>query len=343
DRLRGAARPPVRHSARRIRGSRVPGLEERRRHQLCADRNRRRPSRLPRFLERRRPAARQGRAVYVERREVPDDCGVREECWRRFRASAHDQARAAGPRHRVSQLPPRRQQPLQPRVRRLGRPHLGRAHRQPRQLHAVDGLPSRWPPRSRDRDALAAAPGRAVRARHTAALARRRAQREQAALRADQQLRERARARRVDSVTAPVSRSYVDVPEGWTRVATRRVLGFVTGETFRAPDGTTVVWRSRPHRKRGRGPIQGSTVWAPHALAWWIGVLFMIGSACFVLGPLPGYLSWVGYRADAATFFIGSIFFTSAAFCQYVEAAVAPRSLTGTGPHRLRRRAAIEV
>lgn len=147
----------------------------------------------------------------------------------------------------------------------------------------------------------------------------------------------------MDSVTAPVSGSYVEVPEEWTRVSARRVLGFVTSETFRAPDGTTIVWRSRPHRKRGRGPIQGTTLWAPHALAWWIGVLFMVGSACFVIGPVPGYLSWVGYRADAATFFIGSIFFTGAAFCQYIEAVVAPRSLTATGPHWLRRRAAIDV
>ena len=137
--------------------------------------------------------------------------------------------------------------------------------------------------------------------------------------------------------------SYVEVPDDWERVASGRVLGFVTHETFRRPDGASVVWRSRAHRKRGRGPTQGSTLWAPHALAWWIAVLFMIGSACFVLGPLPGYLSLVGYRADAATFFIGSIFFTSAALCQYIEAAVAPRTLTKEGPHRLRRRFTIEV
>ena len=147
----------------------------------------------------------------------------------------------------------------------------------------------------------------------------------------------------MDPVKARVAKSYVEVPDDWERVASKRVLGFVTHETFRQPDGTSVSWRSRAHRKRGRGPIQGSTLWAPHALAWWIAVLFMIGSACFILGPVPGYLTWVGYRADAATFFVGSIFFTTAALCQYIEAAVAPRSLTMQGSHRLRRRFTIEV
>jgi hypothetical protein len=37
---------------------------------------------------------------------------------------------------------------------------------------------------------------------------------------------------------------------------------------------------------------------------------FAVGSACFLIGPFPGYASLVGARADAATFFVGSIFFT---------------------------------
>jgi hypothetical protein len=53
----------------------------------------------------------------------------------------------------------------------------------------------------------------------------------------------------------------------------------------------------------------------------WIGVLFAIGSACFVVGPAPGYIDLVGSHADGVTFFVGSIFFTSAAFLQYLEAA----------------------
>ncbi len=51
----------------------------------------------------------------------------------------------------------------------------------------------------------------------------------------------------------------------------------------------------------------------------------MIGSACFAIGALPGYVSLVGVAADGVTFFVGSIFFTSAAYLQYVEVvATAP-------------------
>ena len=37
---------------------------------------------------------------------------------------------------------------------------------------------------------------------------------------------------------------------------------------------------------------------------------FAIGSTCFLVGPFPGYAELVGGRADAVTFFVGSIFFT---------------------------------
>ena len=38
---------------------------------------------------------------------------------------------------------------------------------------------------------------------------------------------------------------------------------------------------------------------------------FAVGATCFLVGPLPGYISLVGPRADAVTFFVGSIFFTT--------------------------------
>jgi hypothetical protein len=37
---------------------------------------------------------------------------------------------------------------------------------------------------------------------------------------------------------------------------------------------------------------------------------FALGSVCFLVGPFPGYADLVGERADAITFFVGSIFFT---------------------------------
>ena len=52
------------------------------------------------------------------------------------------------------------------------------------------------------------------------------------------------------------------------------------------------------------------------AIAW----LFMVGSACFVLGSVPAWVSAVGGWADGVTYFVGSIFFTSASACQLVQA-----------------------
>ena len=123
---------------------------------------------------------------------------------------------------------------------------------------------------------------------------------------------------------------YVHAPADWKLLSERRVLGFVTELTFRRPDGSVVRWSSRAHRKRGRAPVSGSTWWAPRALAWWIGVLFIMGSACFAIGPLPAYASRAGLTADTATFFTGSLFFTAAAFLQYIEVAVTPHSIDRT-------------
>ncbi len=60
----------------------------------------------------------------------------------------------------------------------------------------------------------------------------------------------------------------------------------------------------------------GSGLWAPRRLNWWVGVLFAIGSLCFFLGPFPGFVDLVGSSADGVVFFVGSIFFTSAALLQ---------------------------
>jgi len=43
---------------------------------------------------------------------------------------------------------------------------------------------------------------------------------------------------------------------------------------------------------------------------------FAIGSLCFALGSLPGYGRLVGEGADNVTYFVGSLFFTAAAFIQ---------------------------
>ncbi|HMK93532.1 MAG TPA: hypothetical protein VK576_11075, partial [Thermoleophilia bacterium] len=58
----------------------------------------------------------------------------------------------------------------------------------------------------------------------------------------------------------------------------------------------------------------------PQRLNTSIAALFMIGSFGFALGSVHAYASAVGTTADAVTFFVSSIFFTSASFLQLVQA-----------------------
>src|SRR5215831_5687542 len=65
-----------------------------------------------------------------------------------------------------------------------------------------------------------------------------------------------------------------------------------------------------------------------HRTTWWIGILFAAGSTCFLVGPLPGFVELVGSEVDGIVFFVGSIFFTSAATLQFVHGGLfLPRRL----------------
>ncbi len=65
----------------------------------------------------------------------------------------------------------------------------------------------------------------------------------------------------------------------------------------------------------------------------WIAWLFIIGSSLFALGAVPLYAEAVGLRLCAVTFFVGSLFFTSAAFLQYREAVDALPAVGATRRH----------
>ena len=134
------------------------------------------------------------------------------------------------------------------------------------------------------------------------------------------------------------SRAYPQTPTGW-EVADRRGVGpFATHLTWRRPDGALVPWGSRVHRKhasRLSRPKGEGVWWAPRRASWWIGVLFAIGSTCFLVGPFPGFVALVGTAADAMVFFVGSIFFTSAAALLWLETINADR---GPGMERGRLR-----
>jgi hypothetical protein len=66
-------------------------------------------------------------------------------------------------------------------------------------------------------------------------------------------------------------------------------------------------------------PDTATATEAADTVTRWIGVLFAIGSACFLVGPLPGFVELVGSEVDAAVFFAGSVFFTSAALLQMLH------------------------
>jgi hypothetical protein len=57
-------------------------------------------------------------------------------------------------------------------------------------------------------------------------------------------------------------------------------------------------------------------------MAWAFG----LGSTCFLVGPVPAYLELVGPRADAVTFFAGSVLFTTGGTLQTRLAAPARRA-----------------
>jgi heme/copper-type cytochrome/quinol oxidase subunit 4 len=102
-------------------------------------------------------------------------------------------------------------------------------------------------------------------------------------------------------------------------------------------DNSHVLWLSRTHRKRlittGRSAAQArilQTLWLPKELNWWIGVLFALGASLFLLACLlfllPSIQAWFKF-SDMETntvFFVGSIFFTTAAYLQLFQAANSP-------------------
>ncbi len=113
------------------------------------------------------------------------------------------------------------------------------------------------------------------------------------------------------------SRPSLGLGEPGTR--TRGLGPFVTFVEVERPNGVLARWDSRAHRKHDVGATPRGTWWDPRARGWWIGVLFAIGSALFALGALPGYAQAVRPQVDSLTYFIGSLFFTSAGFLQYRE------------------------
>lgn len=79
----------------------------------------------------------------------------------------------------------------------------------------------------------------------------------------------------------------------------------------------------------------------PAGLNVLIACLFILGSACFVLGSVPAYVNAVGGPVDGLTYLVGSIFFTAASFAQLVQAQ--SPGMTGVTAARQNTRAPVRL
>jgi hypothetical protein len=116
---------------------------------------------------------------------------------------------------------------------------------------------------------------------------------------------------------------------------------FITRVIETLENGHMLISFSRRHRKQlpphhitkeGRRVLRELPrspwlrLWAPGRIAWWVAVLFVIGSACFAYGGLavirpqsmPPWMT--AGRVVNLVYFVGSVFFTVAAWLQLVEA-----------------------
>lgn len=119
------------------------------------------------------------------------------------------------------------------------------------------------------------------------------------------------------------------LPSDWTVEDTKHVGPFVTGAHFRRPDGRLVEWTSRRHRKHSYSGVEGAPGERRRASTgcWAMAALFSGGATCFALGSLPLYFDAVDPSVVGATFFGGSILFTSASAIQYLESRSVPETL----------------
>jgi len=119
---------------------------------------------------------------------------------------------------------------------------------------------------------------------------------------------------------------------------------FVTRVELRLPNGTPWIWKSRQHRYLGRirsmpaeltSRDQRARWWLEirflASIGWFISILFMIGSVGFAAASAAGLVPAVfgpfaqDPEAINLTFFVGSLFFTLAAYLQYLGAVNADR------------------
>ncbi|MEM1058595.1 MAG: hypothetical protein AAGK14_05055 [Verrucomicrobiota bacterium] len=149
---------------------------------------------------------------------------------------------------------------------------------------------------------------------------------------------------------------HLEFPGDWVQLAAHGAHGFITRLVHRLPDGRLHLWHSRRHRKQrppmvveapdGDGDIASHEriealekrhpwrwvwwCWQPARLAWWVGLIFFLGSWCFIFGTVPptfpSVQEWLGSNDIEADWwcFAGSVFFTVGSWLQWLEVLNAP-------------------
>ena len=117
-----------------------------------------------------------------------------------------------------------------------------------------------------------------------------------------------------------------NLPQDAKILAWHGFLGFPTRIRYQLPTTEEVEWLSRQQRKRKRQPPAGQTRpwWESVRLSQWVCVLFMIGSFAFAAGALLCFDLSLPTIVPAVIFFLGSLFFTAAAYFQFLEAINVP-------------------
>lgn len=133
-----------------------------------------------------------------------------------------------------------------------------------------------------------------------------------------------------------VERGYIHFSAEWEHLQSEGIGPFVTRIVHRRQDGSQDIRTSRRHRKWfGPESVEKERpkllVWEPSSLNWWIALLFMIGSANFVIGSVMFLAGSAHEYLMDLIFFVGSLFFTSAGYSQYYQAINAPETLDSDG------------
>lgn len=119
-----------------------------------------------------------------------------------------------------------------------------------------------------------------------------------------------------------MARQFPDHPRDWKRIAERKFGNFITEIELLDDVGRHILWNARRHRK-GLGPLADKKISRAETFTQHlngpIAGLFIVGASLFIVGSLLSLLVSAPEFSPGRIFFAGSIFFTSAAYVQYLQ------------------------